>query len=109
MQNEPQKSAQGIYILKRETTFLHWLAWRDWSRDELKISYFRDVMNAPTPWPPETYEAAARVAERDNAIRARVKFDRMAPSDPKPWRRWTPSEMNRIEVAEMARRAKDPQ
>lgn len=107
MNTEPQKSSEGLYIVKHETNFLYWLAWRQWSQDELGVTYFRPVMNAITPWPPETYERAAIVAERENAIRARVKFGKAAPSAPKPWKRWTPTEMNALEMAEITRRARE--
>ena len=61
-------------------------------------------MNAPNPWPPESWSEAAVVASRENAIRARAKFGQAAPEKPKPWRRWAPDEMDEKYLAEMTRR-----
>lgn len=107
MNAEPEKSAENLYIVKHEKNFLAWLAWKNWLRDELQKTFFPHTMTTLYAWPPETWEKAKIVAEWYNASRARIKWGKSVPDNPKPWRHWSREEMNDLENSEILRRERD--
>ncbi len=101
MHQEPQKSSQDYYVFRRAENFIWWKAWATWLHDELGQQFLPDTLQGFTQFPPETQEKADLYAEYINGIRKRIKWGQMVPEHPKPWRRWTPTEMDRLERAEV--------
>lgn len=100
MHAEPQKSPQGYYVFRRAESFIWWKAWATWLRDELGQRFTPDTLQAFTQFPPETQGQADLYAEYVNGIRKRINWGQSVPEHPNPWRRWTPTEMNRFEREE---------
>jgi hypothetical protein len=101
MHTEPQKSSQGYYVFRRSENFIWWLAWSTWLHDELGQSFLPDTLQGFTQFPPETQQQADLYAEYINGIRKRIKWGQTVPEHPKPWVRWTPTEMERLERREL--------
>src|ERR1700686_3004523 len=104
MNAEPEKSSAGLYIVKHETNFLAWLAWETWLHEELQKTFFPHTMTTYFAWPPDTWEKAKACAEWYNAARARIKWSKRVPDNPKPWGPWSREEINDLESAESLRR-----
>lgn len=104
MHQEPTKSPHGYYVFAREKNFIWWKAWASWLQSEVGQSHVPETLQAFTQFPPETQEMADVYAEYIRKIREKVGNPKPVPR-PKPWRRWSPTEMNRLEREETETKA----